>query len=60
MSDESLIQRHRWRLALLGWAIAWGIMVLLKLTNPNPVAFILVIVLFVLTTWLIGRLRTSR
>ncbi len=35
-------------------------MVLLKLAKPNPVAFILTIVLFVLTAWLIGRLRTIR
>jgi hypothetical protein len=58
MSEQPLIQRSR--LNLFGWAIAWAIAVLLQLTNPNPVAFILVIVLFVLTTWLIGGLRTSR
>jgi hypothetical protein len=58
MSERPLI--HRWRLAQFGWVIAWGIMVLLQLANPNPVAFILAIVLFVLTTWLIGRLRTIR
>jgi hypothetical protein len=55
-----LIQRHRWRPALFGCAIAWGVWVLLQLANPNPITFILVIVLFVLTAWLIGRLRTSR
>jgi hypothetical protein len=47
-------------MALFGWAIAWGISVLLQLANPNPIAFILAIVLLVLTAWLIGRRRTSR
>jgi hypothetical protein len=56
MSDKSLL--HRWRVALLGWAVVLAIPAILPL--PHPESFILVIVLVVLTTWLIGRLRNSR
>jgi len=56
MSNAPLI--HRWRMALLGWGIAWGIVALPQ--PPNPEAVILAIALVALTAWLIGRLRTSR
>lgn len=58
MSEQPLI--HKWRVALFGWTLAWGIYTLLCLANPNPVGFLLTIALFALTAWLIGRLRARR
>jgi hypothetical protein len=60
MSDKPPIQRLGWRMALFGWVIAVGISKLLRIAKPEPATFILTIALFVLTAWLIGRLRISR
>jgi hypothetical protein len=59
MSKAPLI--HRWRMALLGGAIVWGIFKLPQLPNPEAVILAIALVALVaLTAWLIGRLRTSR